>query len=164
MNVFLSNNEEILRLIELWFPKLTELDEQQISEVRNVQNRSIRQIVGHMIDSASNNTHRMIHLQYQESPFAFPNYATHGNNDRWIALQNYQHEDWENLVHLWKYAHLHFIHVANQVDETKLSRQWIAGDNELVSLKEMGLDFLRHFQLHLSEIEELLQAKNKQIN
>jgi len=83
----------VLSLTELWVPKLLGLSHNIITNRRNSQNRTIRQILGHMVDSASNNTHRIVHLQYQESPLRFPNYATHGNNDRWIAIQNYQHED-----------------------------------------------------------------------
>lgn len=43
---------------------------------RNSQNRSIKQILGHLIDSPSNNNHRIVHLQYQPTSLVFPNYAT----------------------------------------------------------------------------------------
>jgi hypothetical protein len=64
---------EICSLIKEWEPILTSLPIKTITEPRNSQNRSIKQILGHLIDSASNNTHRVVHLQYQESPFSFPN-------------------------------------------------------------------------------------------
>ncbi len=73
-----------------------------------------------MVDSASNNTHRIVHLQYQESPLQFPNYATNGNNDRWIAIQDYQNENWGELIHLWKCTNLHIAHVIKNVDPSKL--------------------------------------------
>ena len=144
--------------IRTWEAKLSGLGENAISIPRNSQNRSIRQIVGHMIDSASNNTHRMIHLQYRETPLEFPNYATYGNNDRWISIQNYQEEDWQTLVGLWKFIHFHFLHVAKNVNQDKLSNQWIADKNEFVTLEEMLLDFPRHFHLHLNEIQELIDT------
>lgn len=84
--------EGVLTLIEEWEPILLGLSNDVLSLRRNVQNRTIKQIIGHMIDSASNNTHRIVHLQYQPSPLRFPNYATNGNNDRWIAIQHYQEE------------------------------------------------------------------------
>jgi len=138
-----------------WEVQLIGLDQEVISTIRNNQNRSIKQIVGHMIDSASNNIHRIIHLQYQPSPFAFPCYASNGNNDRWIAVQNYQDEDWEIMVQLWKYSHLHYIHVTSQINQDKINNKWDSGSG-LVSLKEMVEDFPRHFQLHLDEIQELI--------
>ena len=157
MNEFRTNNQKLLDLIEIWEPRLLALSENAVTVRRNSQNRNIKQIVGHLVDSASNNTHRIVHLQYQPSPYAFPNYATFGNNDRWIAIQNYESENWTNLVQLWKYVNLHIIHVINNVNEEKLDNQWISATEKYVSLKDMIIDYLGHFKLHLAEIEELLK-------
>ncbi len=153
----LANNLEALVLS--WETKLTDLSEEQISVPKNSQNRTIKQIVGHMVDSASNNTHRAVHLQYRKSPVNFPNYATFGNNNKWIAIQNYQNENWENLVQLWKYAHLHLIHIIENIIPEKVNTEWLADSDNVVSLKEMIEDFPRHFKLHISEIEELLNQQ-----
>jgi hypothetical protein len=109
-----------------------------------------------MIDSASNNIHRIVHMQYQPSPLKFPNYATNGNNDRWIAIQNYQDEDWTDLINIWKYSNIHIVHVIKNVDPSKLNNQWLYNEEEVISLKDGILDYLRHFELHLKEIEELI--------
>ncbi len=145
----------IIALTNEWEPRLSGLPLDVIEERRNSQNRNIKQIVGHMIDSASNNTHRIVHLQYQQSPFQFPNYATLGNNDRWIAIQNYETEEWNVLVQLWKFSNLHVAHVIVNIARDKTDNKWVAGPGELVSLKDMVLDYLRHFNLHLAEVEEL---------
>lgn len=156
MNPFENSCQNILHLLEIWEPKLLTLSEEIIRDRKNTQDRSIRQILGHLFDSASNNTHRIVHLQYRETPMSFPNYATMGNNDRWIAIQDYQHENWYNLVQLWKYANLHFVHVVRNVDETKLGNQWISGEDQLISLRENIEGYLPHLELHLREIEELI--------
>jgi hypothetical protein len=154
---FQSIAKELETMVLEWEEKFRNLNEEQITLRKNDQNRSTKQIIGHMIDSASNNTHRVIHLQYQESPLEFPNYATYGNNDRWIAIQNYQEEDWHTMIQFWKYIHLHFIHVINNIDPEKLGNEWLADKYERVSLQKMVEDFPRHFRLHISEIEKLLQ-------
>lgn len=64
MNEFARNNQELIRLVDEWEPKLLLLPADILTQRRNSQNRTIKQIVGHMVDSASNNTHRIIHLQY----------------------------------------------------------------------------------------------------
>lgn len=148
--------KEITTLINEWESKLLALPEDMIKERRNSQNRTIKQILGHMIDSASNNNHRIVHLQYQESPFSFPNYATQGNNDRWIAIQNYQEEDWKNLVVLWKCSNLHIVHVIKNINPEKLDHEWIASPDMNITLKAMVVDYLRHFKLHLDEMNELI--------
>ena len=156
MNEFESLSNELLSLISSWEDKLARLPEEVIKERYNKQDRNIKQILGHMIDSASNNTHRIVHLQYRESPCDYPNYATHGNNDRWIAIQDYHSEDWNTMIQLWKYSNLHIVHVIGKVDNGKLENQWIYDKNKLVSLREMIIDYLRHFKLHLDEITELI--------
>ncbi len=147
---------ELLSLIDVWETRLLGLSPDVITERRNTQNRSIKQILGHMIDSASNNTHRMVHLQYQASPLRFPNYASNGNNDRWIAIQNYQEEDWMNMVALWKYSNRHVVHVIRNVDPSKLDNEWYYSEERLISLRAGIVDYLRHFKLHLNEIDEIL--------
>lgn len=155
--IFLNVIYGIKEGIRIWESKLQDLPTETISLKRNTQNRNIKQIVGHMVDSASNNTHRIIHLQYQINPLTFPNYATNGNNDRWISIQNYEDEDWNNLIQLWKYSHLHFIHLIQNVNTEKLNNEWISGQEYgNVSLEEMIIDFLNHFNLHLKEIQELI--------
>ena len=157
MKEFSDLNKELFSLIQVWEKKLTGLSDLKITVPRNEQNRNIKQILGHMIDSASNNIHRIVHLQYQSSPFEFPNYATHGNNDRWIAIQNYENESWDNIIQLWKYINLHIIHIVENVDSDKLENRWISGINQELSLKDMIIDYLPHFKLHLDEIEELIK-------
>ena len=156
MNQFETSYQKIRELLEVWEPRLLALSEEVISNRKNIQNRSIRQILGHLFDSASNNTHRIVHLQYRENPMSFPNYATEGNNDRWIAIQDYQHEDWRNLVQLWKYANFHLIHVIRNVDLSKLENQWIGSETKMISLRENIEYYLPHFELHLKEMEELI--------
>ncbi|HSO85090.1 MAG TPA: hypothetical protein VLQ91_00965 [Draconibacterium sp.] len=156
MKPFENIASEIIIQVHEWESKLMLLTEEMITQRRNSQNRTIKQIVGHMVDSASNNTHRVVHLQYRELPLRFPNYATYGNNDRWIAIQNYQDENWHNLVQHWKYSNLHFVHVIQNINSEMLQNLWISDIGEKLSLKKMVEGYLPHFNLHLGEIEELI--------
>jgi len=156
---FLQVINDIKDLVRLWEPRLKCISADTLSGKKNHQNRTVKQIVGHMLDSATNNTHRIIHLQYQDSPIIYPDYANLGNNDRWIAIQNYQEEDWNLLVEIWAANHLHLAHVISQVDNSKLNAHWISALGEKVTLKEMIEDFPRHFRLHLDEIETILSTQ-----
>ena len=164
MKLFKPIVKELTTLVLEWEKKLRSLSDEIVTKPRNTQGRSVKQIVGHMIDSASNNTHRVVHLQYREVPLRFPNYATYGNNDRWIAIQNYQNEDWQNLVQHWKYSHLHFIHVIQNIHPEKLKNEWISNVDEKVTLQKMVEDFPRHFKLHINEINELIHEKQEKIS
>ena len=158
MSKFESISQEILSLIEDWETKLLSLSEDVLAR-RNNQNRTIKQIIGHMCDSATNNTHRIVHLQYCKGPLEYPNYATFGNNDRWIAIQRYEEENWNDLIQLWKYLNMHFAFIIRFIDETKLDNTWTSGINQEISLEDIVTDFPRHFELHMQEILDLIAIK-----
>lgn len=155
MNYFEPVCKNLEHLVHDWEPKLRSLSEETITQKRNNQNRTIKQITGHLIDSTSNNIHRIVHLQYQELPLVFPNYASFGNNDRWISIQDYQNEDWNALIQLLKFSLLHLIHVIKNVKPEMIENEWVAGPGRKITLRSMIEDFPRHLELHLSEINDL---------
>lgn len=156
MKEFAEVQTEVKVLVNDWEPRLSGIEEDILENRKNAQNRTIKQILGHLIDSASNNLHRTVHLQYQKSPAQFPDYANLGVNDRWIAIQNYQAERWTQLIQLWKYSNLHLCHAIGCIDEAALGNIWISALGEEVTLFDMIVDYPRHLKLHLGEIDELL--------
>lgn len=85
----------------------------------------------------------------------FPDYTQ--DNDLWIHLQDYQHEDWHTLVQLWKYANLHICQVISSVDETKLNNYWIDYEGCKVTLDAMIRGYLGHLNIHLGQIHKLME-------
>jgi hypothetical protein len=146
----------INQYIDKWEQKLINLPVETITQKRNKQNRTIKQILGHLIDSAANNHQRMIRLQYN-AKLVFPDYQQ--DNDLWIALQDYQNEDWFTIIQLWKYYNLHMIQVIKSVDQTKLDNSWQSFENINVTLRQMIEGYLGHIELHLNEIQELIDKK-----
>ena len=144
----------ILEVISKEEPVLNNFPEFLISSKRNSQNRTIKQILGHLIDSASNNHQRIVRLQYNHE-LDYPDYRQ--DNDLWIVLQNYQEADWLNLVQLWKFYNLHIIQVIKSVDETKLDNYWHDFEGSKVTLKDMIEGYLWHLNLHIKEIHDLIE-------
>ena len=150
---YLDITTGIARIIATWENKLMNLQTEVISKRFNVQNRSIKQLLGHLIDSASNNHQRMIRLQYN-SELVFPDYRQ--DNDRWISIQNYQDANWPNLVQLWKFFNLHMIQVIQSTDNSRLQNQWKDFEGTSVTLDQMIVGYLDHLNLHMNEIQELI--------
>lgn len=143
----------IAKVINTEEPILLSLSEDSITLKRNEQDRNIKQILGHLIDSASNNHQRMVRLQYNEE-LVFPDYRQ--DNDLWIKLQGYESADWANLIQLWKFYNLHIMQVIKSVDETKLGNYWHDFEGTKVTLKDMIEGYLSHLHLHIDEIHELI--------
>lgn len=143
----LSNyTDEIKKVVNEWEPELLSLSEAAITEKLNHQNRTIKQLLGHLVDSASNNHQRMVRLQYADQ-LVFPDYTQ--DNDRWIALQDYQHADWQNLVLLWRSFNLHLVHLIQSIDPLRLKNYWTDFEGSRVTLSEMIKGYPEHLKLHL---------------
>ena len=143
------------RVVETWEPILSSLPIGAIGECKNKQSRTIKQILGHLVDSASNNHQRIVRLQYNKY-LEFPDYRQ--DNDLWIVVQDYQHTDWINLVQLWKFYNLHIIQIIKTVDQTKLQNYWNDFEGNKVTLHNMIEGYLIHLNLHINEIQELIDS------
>lgn len=156
MELLENISNDTLKLLDELEDILKNIDENIISTKRNSQDRTIKQIVGHLADSASNNTHRIIHLQYQPIPLFFPDYANLGVNDKWIAIQDYNNYDWNDLIQLMKYTNIHITNVIKNIDITKLQNKWISALEDQYTMEEMIVDYPVHFKIHLDQIKELI--------
>src|SRR5207247_10428779 len=58
---------------------------------------SRKEIIGHLIDSASNNHGRFVRAQLQDD-LVFAGY----DQDAWVRVQGYQDRPWGDLVRLWQ--------------------------------------------------------------
>ena len=58
---------------------------------------SAKEIVGHLVDSASNNHQRFVRARWADD-LVFPTY----DQDAWVSAQQYQHAPWGELVTLWR--------------------------------------------------------------
>ena len=143
----------ILRYIDTWEQKLIDLPVDTITKKRNKQNRTIKQILDHLVDSAANNHQRVVRLQYNDK-LDLPDYQQ--DNDLWIVLQDYQNADWSNLIQLWKFYNLHIIQVIHSIDKNRLDSYWCDFTGAKVTLREMIEGYLGHLHLHIKEIHELI--------
>ncbi len=108
---------------------------------------SRKQIMGHLIDSASNNHQRFVRAMLQPS-LEFPKYDQDGN----VRAQAVQEADWELLVSLWAAYNRFLAHVIAQIPESKLRTPCRIGDGEAVTLDFLARDYVSHLVHHLEQI------------
>ena len=116
---------------------------------------SIKEIIGHMIDSASNNHQRFVRLQLTES-LAFPDYGH--DNIHWVRIQNYQDRSWWELIALWHYFNIQLADIIRSVDSSCLSHVWQIDPQTRVTLFDLMTDYFRHLEDHLNQIGDTLNA------
>jgi DinB superfamily len=108
---------------------------------------SARQVLGHLIDSASNNHQRFVRAALQSS-LDFPAYDQNGN----IRVQAVQEADWDLLVTLWSAYNRYLAHLIAHLPAEKLSTECRIGDKPPVTLEFLVNDYLVHLLHHLEQL------------
>ena len=107
---------------------------------------SRKEILGHLIDSASNNHQRFVRLQSEEL-LVMPSYQ----QNHWVRSQNYQGRAWRDLVELWLVYNRHLAHVIRNADAKAAGHIWRAPGAEY-TLEFLIEDYLRHLRHHVAQI------------
>lgn len=107
---------------------------------------SKQEILGHLIDSASNNHHRFVTVLIDRGG-RFPFY----DPDAWVRVQGYRHAAWLEMIALWVTFNGHLVHVLRAMSAEDLALTCIMGDEE-VTLEFLVTDYLAHMKHHLRQI------------
>jgi hypothetical protein len=139
--------ENLPNIIAELFERLKNISEKD-SEIPISKGKwSKKEIIGHLIDSASNNHQRFVRAQLV-SNLSFPEYE----QEKWVKLQNYQAEPWIKLIELWKNYNLHLLHIVSAIPEEIMNRTCKIGDKESVSLLFLFNDYINHMKHHMDQV------------
>lgn len=110
-----------------------------------------REIIGHLVDSASNNHQRFVRAQFQDD-LIFPGYE----QDAWVVVQQYQDAPWEDLIALWRSFNLHIARFMDIMPENERMRPRTRHNLDQLALKPVPRDqpatldyFMRDYVVHL---------------
>ena len=119
---------------------------------------SIKEVLGHLIDSAANNHQRFVRAQFTDD-LVFPGYE----QEKWVNAQRYHDEPWSDMVQLWSSYNLHLLHVISAIPEATLMRARIRHNLDQIALHPVDKkdpttldyfvrDYLVHMKHHLDQI------------
>jgi DinB superfamily len=111
---------------------------------------SLREIVGHLVDSASNNHQRFVRLQ--DAPrLQFPGYQA----ERWVEIQRPNLLPWDTLVALWESYNALLLHLAAEVRPECLGNEWETPEGPR-TLEFLIADYYRHLRDHAEHFRRRL--------
>lgn len=149
---------ELRRLIESSHPRLAAMPDAVNARRHSPGKWSPREIIGHLIDSASVNHQRFVRARFQPD-LVFPGY----DQDAWVAAQRYQDAPWDELLALWRSYNLRLARVMESTPADLRRRRttehnfheigWKAvraGDP--ASLDDLMADYVGHLAHHLRQV------------
>jgi DinB superfamily len=106
-----------------------------------------KQIVGHLLDSATNNRQRFVRAA-SEGWFNGPNYA----QDAWVAAHGYAEQTWETLLGWWEAEHEILMSVVDRIPESRFEAQCVLDADDPVTLRYLIEDYVTHQRWHLKQL------------
>ena len=130
--------EAVDRLHEL----LERTDEAKVGIRPSAESWSLKEIVGHLIDSASNNHQRFVRLQIGNLE-EFPSYEA----EQWIRIQEFNRMDWKLLKTLWFHFNTLILALVERIPDKCLPNAWTFDENPR-TLEWLVNDYYRHLRWH----------------
>ncbi len=121
---------------------------------------SRKEILGHLIDSASNNHQRFVRAQLTDELLCSPY-----DQEAWVKVQQYGESGWHELIGLWRRFNLHLAHVMEVFPHDALTRPRVRHNLDAVAFRAVPADrpttleyfmhdYVAHLEHHLAQIFE----------
>jgi len=108
---------------------------------------SKKEILGHLLDSASNNHQRFVRASLQ-GELTFPGY----DQEKLVDLQKFTEMDWGFIVDFWAAYNRFLAHVLSVLPAKAATITCKIGNGEPVTLEFIASDYVAHLNHHLNQI------------
>ena len=147
MNPFSPIASDLGRTVAQAKVRLLELDNADTSARPSENKWAKKEILGHLLDSASNNHQRFVRAALQGN-LTFPGYE----QNALVELGHYTEIDWNFLVDFWAAYNRFLAHVINNLPAEAAKVTCNIGDNAPATLEWIASDYVAHLKHHLNQI------------
>jgi len=155
---------DLLNTVERASPALLAFDDETARRQPSPGKWSAKEIIGHLVDSASNNHQRFVRAVFQDD-LVFTGY----DQTHWVSVQHYQDAQWNELVTLWASFNRHLAHVMASVPQTARRHRHVrhnlhrlawqpVEEHVPASLDYLMDDYVAHLHHHLRQISAIVPA------
>jgi hypothetical protein len=150
--------DDLVTTVDAARARLERVEESDAARRPGAGKWSAKEIIGHLIDSASNNHQRFLRARWQDD-LVFSRYE----QDAWVSAQDYQSAPWLELLELWSTYNRHLARVMRGTPESVRLRAHVRHNlHELAwrpvpreqpaSLDDFMRDYVGHLEHHLRQI------------
>jgi len=124
---------------------LNAIDEVTFNEKASPNKWSKKEIIGHLIDSATNNHQRFVRAQFEDRP----NIAY--DQDSWNRYSFYQQIDRRQVIDFWEVYNKQLLELIKCMPRESLQRECLVGVQHL-TLGFLINDYVEHLEHHLQQV------------
>jgi hypothetical protein len=147
MNPFHTVATDLGRTVAQAKPMLAKLKNADTSLRPGLKKWSKKEILGHLLDSASNNHQRFVRAAL-ERELTFPGY----DQEKLVNLQRFSEMDWGFLVDFWAGYNRFLAHVLSLLPASAAEVACNIGNNAPATLQFVAQDYVAHLKHHLNQI------------
>ncbi len=124
---------------------LTQISEENMSEKSSSNKWSKKEIIGHLIDSATNNHQRFVRGQFENNP------EIRYDQNKWNQYNFYQQIDSKQIILFWTFYNKQLIEIIERIPTENLKRK-VNVDGSLLTLEFLIIDYVEHLEHHLKQV------------
>jgi len=147
LNSFRTVASDLEKTVGSVRPLLLKVTEADASRRPQPGKWSKKEILGHLLDSASNNHQRFVRAAVQRE-LTFPGYA----QDALVDLERFVDMKWEFLINFWVGYNLFLVHVLSALPAEAATVVCAIGKNPPATLEWIAQDYVAHLKHHLNQI------------
>src|SRR5262245_19353859 len=137
----------LTRLVDAVPPRLAWISDEQAAAKTGPASWSIKEELGHLIDSAANNHQRLVLVQLRDNP-SLQGYDQNG----WVNSHRYGSRSWQWMIESWAAINRLLLAVAESVPPGSWGRTCTIGDSGPMTLEFVVNDYVDHMAHHLRHI------------
>ena len=125
---------------------LIKIDDATFLEKTNPEKWSKKEILGHLIDSATNNHQRFVRSQFEQTPTIIY------DQNNWNKCNYYQQIDRKQIVDFWTTYNKQLLELIKNIPSENLFKECKTSDGNNYTIEFIFNDYLEHLEHHLKQI------------
>ena len=141
-----SSIQTLQQLLDTVPLKIRTIQPDEFSRKPGPDKWSKKQILGHLIDSATNNHHRFIRAQFDHQPTILY------DQDKWNKHGYYDQMEADHIISFWEMYNRHLLELVRRIPPEQMNRECMMGDGSTRTIAWLFDDYVRHMEHHLKQI------------
>lgn len=107
-----------------------------------------KQVLGHLLDSATNNRQRFVRASVEQGDYQGPTY----DQKPWVAIHGYAEQSWDTLLRWFHVEHEILAAVVDHISADRFETRCVVAGEAPVTLRFLIEDYIAHQLWHMDQL------------